>query len=371
MKISLITIYQDNYGSALQCFATQKLLEKLGCEVEVVDYWPERYSIKGRLIRLKEKNKRFNNVFILLVAQLIIFPSYLKRRWIFNKFTKRELHLTNKKYHTFKELEINPPIADVYCTGSDQTWNSLWNEGVDKAFFLCYVPNNRPKISYASSIGNSQISEMEAHQITDYLKDYRYLSVREDKAVELLNRLGFENVIQNLDPTLLLDRRHWLAHINDKYVNQKYVVTYNLHRNSKIDKYAQEIAHRYGLKIYNISYNWHDIIRRGHLKWCPSVEEFLDLIKNATFVVADSFHATVFSLLFHTDFVSILPDEASSRIESLLHLVGLSKRASNGFPDINFVDNHIDFEETDRILEKFRESSISYLSKVLAEVSND
>ncbi|MGO5444565.1 polysaccharide pyruvyl transferase family protein [Faecalimonas sp. LCP19S3_D12] len=371
MKISLITIYQDNYGSTLQCLATQELFEKLGAGVEIVDYWPERYSIKGRIIRLKGKNKKFKNPLILNIARLIILPSYLKRRYVFNKFTKNQLNLTSRKYGSYKELEESPPKADVYCTGSDQTWNSLWNEGVDKTFFLCYAPENKPRVSYASSIGNSSISKEEAQEIVPYLKKYNYISVREDKGVELLTDLGISNVIQCLDPTLLLDTNYWINLIADKYKGKRYVVTYNLHRDPNIDKFAQSVADKYNLKIYNIAYNWHDIIRKGYLKWCPRVEDFLDLIKNATFVVADSFHATVFSLLFHTEFVSILPEEASSRIVSLLHAMGLDERACIGSPDISLLDNAINFEKTDKKLQELRNDSDNYLVRIIEEFGSN
>lgn len=368
MKISIITIYQDNYGSSLQCFATQEVFKRLGCRVEIVDYWPERYSIKGKIIRLKGKSEKFQNFFILNLARIVILPSYIKRRIVFNKFTKKELHLTEKKYHSYKELKENPPVADAYCTGSDQTWNSLWNEGVDKSFFLQYIPKDKFKFSYASSIGNSKLSKEEANEIVKYLKEYRYISVREDKGVDILKNLGLKDVVQNLDPTLLLDKKNWSKFVKDKYKNKHYVVTYNLHRDKNIDKFAKKIADKYGLKIYNISYNYHDIIRNGRLKCCPKVEEFLDLIKNAEFVIADSFHATVFSLIFHTEFVSILPEEASSRIVSLLNLMGLKDRAVFGEPDIRLLENRIDFKKTDEKLAELRKESYEYLKKVLQNI---
>jgi len=371
-KIAIITLHRvRNYGSSLQTLALQEIIKSKGFEVEVIDYYPERYTSFGLLKRLKNKSEVLKkNPVLLFGARVIISFSYLKKKIVFDSFLKNNINLTPKTYRSEKELLENPIIADAYCTGSDQVWNSLWNEGIDAPLYLSFIDENKYKFSYAASIGNSSIDQEEGEIVKKYLASYNHLSVREDSGVNILKELGFENVIQVLDPTLLLDASGWERFTSNRYSGQKYVLTYNLHHDPKIDKYANEIAKKYNLEVFNISYNWHDIYRKGKLKWCPKIEEYLGLIKNAQYVVTDSFHATVFSLIFHRNFVVIYPEHASSRLRSILKQTNLEIRGADEMPDIELVNHKIPFDNVDEKLKLLRQESISFLDKVLGEIKN-
>ena len=203
---------------------------------------------------------------------------------VFDDFLKRNLKLTKKSYRTYEDFEKEIPEADIYCTGSDQVWNSYWNEGIDYSLFLKFVPKDKFKFSYAASFGKSKLEEEEKEETKELLEAYDYISVRENAGVKILEDLGFENCPQVLDPTLLLTDNEWNEYVDDKYKNKKYILTYNLHHDKKIDEYAKELSKKYNLPVYNISYNWHDIYRSGHLVWCPTVENYLGLIKYAQYV---------------------------------------------------------------------------------------
>lgn len=134
MKIDIVTLHRaQNYGSVLQAFALQKQIEKLGHQAYILDYYPERYTNKGLLKRLKNKSSRFNNPLVLLIAKLLIYPSYLKKGIQFNKFM-HYLNLEKPSFATNEERKGRFTDADAYCAGSDQIWNSHWNEGVEKHF---------------------------------------------------------------------------------------------------------------------------------------------------------------------------------------------------------------------------------------------
>lgn len=369
MKISVITLHRvRNYGSSLQTLATQSFFRKLGFDVEIIDYYPERYTSVGLLKRLKHKSSKLeNNAVFLLGAQMIMSVSYIKKKIVFDSFLKKRIRLSAHTYRTESELKRYRLDSDAYCTGSDQVWNSHWNEGIDRPLYLSFVPSDKYKFSYASSIGNETLAEQEAKAVSKLLSDYKHISVREQEGVGVLDAIGLK-AEQMLDPTLLFSGNFWSRYTTGRYKNNKYVLTYNLHHDKKVDELAQKLAKKYGVKVYNISYNIHDIIRKGTLKWCPSVEDYLDLIKNAEYVVTDSFHATVFSIIFNTRFFSIYPEQASSRIRSILKLTGLEERASESVPDVNTLSDDVDFSSAEAALLRERKRAFAYMKRVSAEL---
>lgn len=364
MKIDIVTLHRaQNYGSVLQTFALQKQIENLGHQAFILDYYPERYTNKGLLKRLKNKSSRFKNPLVLLIAKLLIYPSYLRKGIQFNKFM-HYLNLEKPSFATNEEGIGRFTDADAYCAGSDQIWNSHWNEGVEKALFLDFVPKGKLCFSYAASIGLSNIPANEIDETKLLLDKFEFLSLREDKGVEQVKELGRTDAVQCLDPTLLMSKEEWSQYVDDGYKGKEYVLTYNLHHDPEIDKCAKAIASKYHLQIRNISYNWHDIIRHGHLDWCPTVEGFLGLIKNAKYVVADSFHATAFSIIFEKPFVVITPEVASSRLSSLLKMLGLDDHNINKFTSLKVIEQPIDYIRVKSIIATKQRESISYLSKV-------
>lgn len=369
-KVAIITLHRvRNYGSSLQTLATQKALEKVGCQVEVIDYYQERYTSFGLLKRLKYKNRHLEkNPILLFAARMIISISYLKKKIIFDRFLKKYINLTSKTYRKEAELKEKLPQADAYCTGSDQVWNSYWNEGIDKPLYLDFIPESCYKFSYASSFGNSKLSQDEAVFIRPFLEQYKHITVRENTGVEILRNMGFRDAEQMIDPTLLFEGQEWAEYTSDKFLKKKYVVTYNLHHDLKIDQYASKVAKEKGLKVYNISYNLHDIIRKGTLKWCPSIEEYLGLIRDAEFVVTDSFHATVFSILFKKKFMVIYPEKANSRLRSILELLEIQDRGSENMPEIEQIMSEIDYNRVDMKLKEERCRAKQYLEMVSKEI---
>ncbi len=370
MKISLITLHRvRNYGSSLQTLATQVLFEKKGATVEIIDYYQERYQSRGLLRRLKNKSQRLNNNAVLLfIAKAMISVSYLKKKLVFDSFLKKYLHLTAKTYYTDQELCAAPPQADAYCTGSDQVWNSHWNEGIDYPLYLHFLKENQYRFSYASSIGNDVISAQEKATIKPLLAKYNHVSVREDSGKLLLEQIGVSAVQQLVDPTLMFDQSFWNRYTCPKRVTCKYVLTYNLHHDSKIDLYAAALAKKKNLKVFHISYNWHDVVRKGRLQWCPSVERYLSLIRDAEYVVTDSFHATVFSIIFQKQFIDIFPEQAGTRLQSLLTLTETKTRGSVTTPSLALADEPIDFLKIQEILKQEREKTHTFLDMVLKEV---
>lgn len=366
MRIDIITLHRaENYGSVLQTLALQVKLEELGHDVHVLDYYPERFTNKGLLRRLRNKSDKLKNPIFLLAAKTLIYPSYLRKNHVFGNFIDKYIRLKGPAFQTNEDAAQKLSFdADAYCTGSDQVWNSHWNEGIEKALFLDFVPKGKLVFSYASSIGLSVLPQEEIEETKRLLERYECISVREDSGVKIVKELGRDDVVQCLDPTLLLSKEEWNRYVDKHGKQVDYILTYNLHHDKRIDRYAEELSRKYHLPIWNISYNWHDVVRKGHLCWCPSVERFLWLIKNARYVIADSFHATVFSIIFERPFVTITPDVASSRISSILHALNLDERNLTKFSDTSMIENPIDYKEVKGLLASEQMKSKDYLKKV-------
>ena len=366
-KVELITLHRIvNYGSVLQAYATQQVLKKLNYNVEFIDYYPPRMHLIGMLKRIRNKNIKFEkNFFLRNIARIIIFPSYIIRFKTFKKFVKQNLITSSKIYYSYDQLASDYPKADIYCTGSDQVWNSGWNEKVDKTFFLGFLNSNEKRIAYAASFGKKELDESEKKATKELLKKYLCISTREKSGIKILEDLNILNAINVLDPTLLLNGKDWSQIASTKFDGKKYIFVYNLNRNKKIDIYAKNLSKATGLKIKYISYQLHEFYKHGRMYCNSSIELFLSLIKNATYVITDSFHATAFSLNFNKEFIIVYPEKYSTRLQSILELTGLENRVAKNEQDLKIVDSKIDYEKVNTILNKERKKSVNWLSNAL------
>ena len=185
-KISIITVANTlNYGSALQTLASLKILDSMGYEVEFVDY--EGY-VQSDEIAIKKRVALAENPIKKLVVYFFAKNNRKQLRKVFRGFIKNNIPLTAIQYHSYEELEKNVPEADIYCTGSDQVWNSGWNGGIVKSFFLEYAPEGKPRISLATSIGKEKFDLEEEEETVKLLKKYDWITVREKSAEKLLEQ---------------------------------------------------------------------------------------------------------------------------------------------------------------------------------------
>lgn len=368
-KIEVITLQRvPNYGSVLQGYATQKVIEKLGYEAEIINYYPKRMHMYEMLKRLKTKSSKLAKSLILrTAARIIIMPSYIKRFYVFKKFVRKNIKMTEKEYITIEDLKADMPSADIYCTGSDQVWNSKWNEGIDYALFLEFVPKEKKCISYSASFGKAKLEDKEKEETRKLLEKYSTLAMREKSGVEILENLGIKNGIQVLDPTLLLTKEEWKTLISQKYEKKKYIFMYNINRNKKLDNYAKEFAKRKKMPLIYVSYNYHECFKYGHLKCNPKVEDFLSLIANAEYVLTDSFHCTAYSINFNKNLLVAYPEKFSTRLASIVELTGLTNRVIKDYNDFSICEKEIDYEYANKILNEERKKSIDYLKTAIEE----
>lgn len=366
MKVDLITLHNvKNYGSVLQTYATQTILEKLGCEVEVINY-SRKDLIDDNIVENRVNSSKIfsKNKLMKIIGKAFVGFSVKKQIKVFNEFLDDNIKLT-KRYNSFEELLSDVPQADLYCTGSDQVWNSDWNNGIEKAFFLDFV-KDKPKISYAASFGKNELDKDEIDITREMLKEYKNISVRESSAVKIINELGIQNVEHVLDPTLMLNKNEWGNLKSDIKHKGKYILVYQLNtRNPKFDKYVEKLSKQKKMPVIRLSNVIYQAFKYGKFAYCPNVNQFLTYFLNAEYIVTDSFHATGFSINFNKKFVSIFPEKFSTRLQSILDLTGLQERKVVDFNDFSIIDNDIDWEKVNDIIGKEREKSMTFLKNAI------
>ncbi len=370
-KVTVITLQNvRNYGSALQAFATQHVFESLNCKVDFVDY--VRKDFESPFARWRTWCKGMGVLKSLLYA-LLLLPTFIKQNKIFIRFLRASINTHKGRYCTESDFKKYIIDSDIYCTGSDQTWNSDWNLGILPPLFLSFVPDNVKKISYAASIGKSKLDDFEINITKGYLEKYSSISVRESSAVDILkNQLDLPSVTQVLDPTLQVSRNFWTSILSNRQKNRKdkgeYVLIYQLNSNPQFDVYAKEFARRKGWKLIRLCTRYDQILKPGKAVLIPEVTEFVSLIYNAGCVVTDSFHAVAFCCNLNIPMIAIYPNEFSSRLANILKLFGLESRHLTDYEDFSFVENtSIDFSHVNEILTRERQIGLDFLKKAISD----
>lgn len=367
--IGLITMHNiANYGSCLQTYATQKVFESIGWSTIVIDYcrpnntlqFLTNQAFEGK--RLARLEPLWNSMPALKHMASKPISSYLFRYGApFRRFRGVYLNETNETYFSCDELKSNPPLADVYCTGSDQVWNSVWNGGFDQSYYLTWVPGEKPRVAYSSSIGRENLDEWEEKPMRRALRRYAAISVREESAVRVLAKLGIKSTLV-LDPTLMLNDSDWgQIATRPKQSLDGYILVYQLNPNDNFSNYASMVSKELGLPLVKLCYRGKDRQKGAINIVSPEVTDFLGLFFNASYVITDSFHATAFSLNFQKPFVSIAPNRFSTRITSVLELTGTSNRLLRNKEDISLMLRPIDFDYARQVLEAKREESLDFL----------
>ena len=226
-------------GASLQAYALARYLADLGHEVEIIDYRPEYLSRHYRLNAVN--NPRFDRPIVKQLYLIAKLPERLKarksqRKKNFDEFERQYLPLTKKCYRSNEELKGNPPFADVYLAGSDQIWNTLFQNGRDSAFYLEFAPKGSIRASYAASFATEDVLEEWKAPIKEWLKELDYISVRECSGVEIIEKLGLHNAKQVMDPVFLLDRSIWEEMVAWEKSETPYLLVYDFDRNSEINE---------------------------------------------------------------------------------------------------------------------------------------
>ena len=373
IKVALVTILDNqNIGTYLQAFSLSNVIEKeTNSEVEIVNYERKVSTRTSSVKRILAKNRNFFFKISSIIYRLFI-PVIAKRR--LKNFLKSNTKLT-RKYTSFEEIKKMPPIAEVYLTGSDQVWNSNYNKGIDKVFYLDFAPKDKMRLSYAASIGMEEFPKHEIQTVKSLFKKYNKISVREKAAVNLLDKLDISNVEHVLDPTLLFTIKDWerVASKDDFKKTVPYLLIYSVEKNKKhiIMDCAKRVAKLKGLRIYSVTPEWfREGFRCDKNFYFSTPERFLNLFLNADFTIVSSFHGTAFSVNLNKQFFSVTPDKFNTRICSLLQAVKLEGRMiqnCNSLTD-EYINNSIDYGRTNEIIDAERANSLKFLKGQIPKI---
>lgn len=361
-KVKVITLQNiRNYGSVLQALATQEMFKSIDFEVSFIDF--RRHNSKDLKTKLNNWVKQDRGI-KRLIKKAVLLPTMLYQDRVFTRFIEKYLSVDHQICTTDEDFSKLKLDADLYCTGSDQTWNSGWNGGLVKSLFLNFVPDGKPKVAYAASFGKSELEDWEKEETKRLLERYDLLSVREAAGVEIINNLGLDSVEHVLDPTIQLDRNYWKQYAVERKIKEKYVLVYQLNTNPKFDKYAENFATKRGAKLYRFCTRYDQIFSNGKSLVIPEVLDFVNLIMNADCVITDSFHATAFSINSNTNFISVFPEHFSSRLASILKLTSLEDRQLKDYEDYSFVSKDVDFTNANNVLVEQRRKGVEFLNKI-------
>ena len=320
MKINTITCHDVyNPGASLQAYALARYLQKRGHDVRIIDYKPDYLSRHYSLTAVS--NPVFDRPGVRLAYLAAKLPGRLRaskslRKKRFDAFTEQYLPLTKKRYASCDELKADSPVADVYLAGSDQIWNTLFPNGRDPAFYLDFAPESAVRASYAASFATDDVADDCRAQVASWLGKLDLVSVREASAVQLAASLGRTDAVQVPDPVFLLTADEWNALASGADTpDAPYVLVYDFDNNPKLAGFARKKADELGCRVLSVFPSEQADITAPD----AGPLEFLDLVRNASCVVSNSFHATAFAILFGVPFaVFDRGEKINTRMRDLL-----------------------------------------------------
>ena len=371
MKIGIMTFWwsEDNYGQLLQCYALQKYLRDQGHDPFLIRYDPRNDYAPTPLYRklLKALNPVKLAGYLSLKRRMYLSSKeYTTHNRQFSIFRDTYLKQSERIYYSYDELKANPPQADCYIVGSDQVW-AFSNGALQKvkklvhAYFLDFGSDSIIRMAYAASWGREQIPDNFVDEIQPLLKKFQKVSVREKSGIDICRRCGYETAQWVCDPTLLLDAevyREIYRNTNVSAPQKPYVLFYYLDNGGKFDKKSVfRFAQERNLDVRYISANMN---MDAYEKTYATIPEWLCLVDNAQYVITNSFHCCVFSILFRKQFGAIALTGTysgmNSRLQSLFEMTGCGER---------YIRNN-DFSVFDENYQSvFRSNSLEYFNKIL------
>ena len=378
-QAAIISLYYKNFnfGGQLQSFALQRKIEKLNIECEQICINRKQQSELLSIIEII-KHSDFKEIVSRVIGRILRYCSYVvlfRDRAAIMKRDKKtfDFSLTVPHTSTVYDEDTIKKIANDYSTfivGSDCVW--YINESSELTG-LSFVGENRHKISYAASLGCAAIPDGWAEKYIKNIAKFDAIAVREKSiAAELQELIPQKKVNVTVDPVLLFNASEWNEFLPDVNIKEKYALIYILSEDRKQCLEAQKWARDNGMKAVVFPH-----IRRRIVYWQKNFGdirdfssgplEFVSLIKNADVILTDSFHASVFSVIFHKPFFAFMRETEKGfvgRVENFLEEIGLSKQliSVDNLANIKSIPE-IDFSFSDSIIEQKRRESINYLKE--------
>ncbi|MBB6430784.1 polysaccharide pyruvyl transferase family protein [Algisphaera agarilytica] len=349
MRIGILTFHAaDNFGAVLQTYATQSYLEKAGHDVRVIDYRPE------------SARKHYNRFGLRSGTAWVT----AKKRLKFGSFRKKALHLSKNTHNDIASLAGSNQDLDAVIIGSDQVWNISSYRGYDRPFFEGISPeHNHRRISYAASVGSTVSFDPHEQEIREQLLKFDHLSVRDVVSREMVEKACGRIPTEVLDPVFLDDFEGVERPVPK--LPEKYMAVYCLKR---AEVFGQAVnAAKAKLQLPAISLG---VLSPGADEGLIGIgpREWLYCIRNASYLVTNSFHGVCFCIKWKLPFFVVrMPGTDQQRLDDVLSRVGLSHRVIEGPDHVeSAMDSPIDFTESEAKLAALRDQSTGFLAEALA-----
>lgn len=376
-KIALISAINNNYGTMLQAYAVQTILQKKGLYVDVFNYVSDPIKQFYRILNLTFLKTKLKATFIKIITKVLhpnIYKKIKIRENAFQRFKRCYLNMTDR-INSKDELSKRIVCYDAAVLGSDQVWNP---QNLEMDYYtLSFIPNDIPKIAYAPSFGVDNIPKYQEERTKQYLSRIEHISTRELNGARIVKELIDRDVETVCDPTALLKLNDWdKLKSSKKYIEGEYIFCYFLGNNKIHRDFANKLAKLLNCKIISIQHM--DEFVSEDLKFSDLAVfdvgpgDFINLISNARVVVTDSFHGTMFSIYYRKPFYVLNYSKnddkysVNSRIDSINTILNFDNRRiiGNERIDISEIDN-IDWESIYSKLNGFVDSSANYLNDAL------
>ena len=357
MKIGIITQpLIANYGGTLQNFALHQVLKLLGHDPITIDYIQAPISYFRYVLSLCKSMALF---FIPNKRRPFTIRHIPKRNAIMEAFVRKHIAVTRQVSSYTPDL-IKEYGLEAIITGSDQVWRPRYNRFLEDMFLRFAKDARIKKVVYAASFGVDfwEYTDEQTVACKKWIQQLDSVSVREASGIDLCKRYFNVEAIEVLDPTLLLDKEDYENVCKDVPKEEKsFVASYILDFTPEKERFICKMAAEKGLSVRIFSAG-------KDMKW--SVEEWLSMFRDADYIVTDSFHGTVFSIIFNKSFISIgNPSRGMSRFYSLLDKFGLQQclLAEDNLEDGMLRD--VDWEYTNRIRNEWKMQAFDFLNHSL------
>jgi len=322
LSFGLITFhFVRNFGGVWQAYALKTFLQNEGYRARIIDYRPSHVELGGRFrLPLSRQAVRSNLVTMYQWQRAIRTKLFQDRqqKLHFDDFIEHELAPGQLPIKCFADLVSSELNDDVLVCGSDQIWNPSDQHGIDPAYFLDFGPETITRCSYAASFGRPTVSDRYHAEMRHLFSRLSAISVREKSGVDIVKSIAGRDAVVLPDPTLLLS--DYTGVLDDSMVPaEPYVLTYGLRSNSGIASVAEKISKEIGATVVNAKSSRQSPWSSPNDVY-PGPRQWLGLFRNAKYVITNSFHGTVFSILFNRPFLTLSIGGAK---------VGLDERATN------------------------------------------
>jgi len=350
-KVGIVSCYfQPNYGSMIQALATQMALDKLGFDNETIDISGFNSEIKKAKIKYFLKASLTSDFLLskMGMAKNVLIKKFSKNEYTrnsairkikFERFNKRRFRLSMQ---VDSKANLGKFVADHYSTvlvGSDQLW--LPGNIAADYYTLNWVPESVNTVAYATSFGQSVLPKDSAKKAAVFLKRIRHIGVREESGQKLIKQITGRDVPVVCDPTLLFTGKEWMSiQQENPIINEPYIFVYFLGNNPPHREFVKRLKAETGCKIVALVH-LDEFVKsdEGYADYTPydiDPIDFLNLIRNASYVCTDSFHCSVFSMQYEKIFFSFrryvrkTAASTNSRLDTLFKLAGVKDRIITG-----------------------------------------